>query len=138
MWWLPLLLVAAYVAAAGMGCAALWLALSNASGPGLVNLGMNIYGFAGFLAHCIVGVGYGYAFSKAPAGRLNLLVLMLLPMALVCGALQSAVLFMLDDRIFYVTKWLAYVLTSKFGFQWLIVVPVSAYFAAKRFARRIA
>lgn len=106
----------------------------------LTRLGVtvHIYGLAGFLAHCIVGVGYGYAFSKAPVDRLNLLVLMLLPMALVCGALQSAVLFMLDDRIFYVTKWLAYILTSKFGFQWLIVVPVSAYFAAKRFARRIA
>lgn len=47
VWWLPLLLIAAYVAGAEMGCAALWLALSNASGPGFVNLGMNIYGFAG-------------------------------------------------------------------------------------------
>lgn len=106
----------------------------------LIRLGVtiSINGLAGLLAHCIVGVGYGYAFSKAPADRRKLLVLMLLPMALVCGALQSAVLFMLDDRIFYVTKWLAYVLTSKFGFQWLIVVPVSSYYAAKRFARRIA
>lgn len=106
----------------------------------LIRLGVtvSINGLAGLLAHCIVGAGYGYAFSKAPADRLSMLVLMLLPMALVCGALQSAVLFMLDDRIFYVTKWLAYVMTSKFGFQWLIVVPVSAYFAAKRFARRTA
>ena len=64
----------------------------------LIRLGVtiNINGLAGLMAHCIVGVGYGYAFSKAPADRLNMLVLMLLPMALICGALQSAVLFMLD------------------------------------------
>ena len=46
VWWLPLLLIAAYVAATGMGCAALWLAFSNSGGPGMVKLGMNSYGYA--------------------------------------------------------------------------------------------
>lgn len=92
-----------------------------------VSLTFNIYGLAGLMGHSIVGMAYGLVFYKFFAESANKLIV-LLPITLLVGAATLALFrFLSQDRVFMITDWLGYILTSHFGFNWLLVLPGSAY-----------
>lgn len=101
-----------------------------------VSLTFNIYGLAGLLGHALVGMAYGLIFYKFVKESSNKLIV-LLPIALLVGAATLALLrFLSQDRVFVVTDWLGYILTSHFGFNWLIVLPGAAYLIVHRMRRK--
>jgi len=101
----------------------------------LVYATYQISGLSGLIAHSVVGALYGFLVNRYARHVANKILLILPVSMLVAGLFRSIYFFLVDDRVFHFDEWISYILTSKFGFNWLLVLPLSAYLVYRRLNR---